>query len=112
MKSKIERELDEEFEKFGIRPQIYHFRDIPLFNAVTVATPDTRTWGDIANIILKLKRPESSLFTAAEYLRWGLSYHLKAYGVAICDRRDPFNRKLGRIIAKGRLLKHLKKEAK
>jgi len=31
-------------------------------------------------------------------------------GVAICDMRDGFNRERGRIIAKGRLLKHLKEE--
>ncbi len=29
------------------------------------------------------------------------------YGVAICDKRDQFNRQRGRIIAKGRLLSHL-----
>ena len=34
----------------------------------------------------------------------GLGYH----GVAICDHRDDFSRKRGRIIAKGRLLKYLK----
>jgi hypothetical protein len=33
---------------------------------------------------------------------------LGIYGVTICDRRDTFNRQRGRIIAKGRLLKHLK----
>jgi hypothetical protein len=34
------------------------------------------------------------------------------YGIALCDIRDTFNRQRGRIIAKGRLLKHLKEVAK
>jgi hypothetical protein len=44
----------------------------------------------------------------ASYLLRNLAHNRHIYGVAICDRRDQFNRQRGRIIAKGRLLKHLK----
>ena len=112
MKSKIEKKLDEEFEKLGIRPRIYHFRDIPLFNAVTIAIPNNRTYEDIKNIILKTRRPGFYVRQHAEYLLSHLGFLPDIHGVAICDIRDQFNRQRGRIIAKGRLLKHLKKGAK
>lgn len=34
------------------------------------------------------------------------------YGISVCDKRDTFNRQRGRIIAKGRFLKYLKKKEK
>ena len=110
MKSKTEKKLDEEFEKLGIKTRVYHFINIPLFNAVTVVTPDNRTYGDIKNIVLKSRQPEFYLRQHAEYLLSKLAGLPDLHGVAICDIRDQFDRKLGRIIAKGRLLKQLKKE--
>lgn len=112
MKSKTEKKLDVEFKKLGVIPRIYHFLDIPLFNAVTIAISDNRTYGDIKSIILKSRQAEYYLCQHAEYLLLHLGFLPDIHGVAICDIRDQFNRQRGRIIAKGRLLKHLKKEVK
>ena len=111
MKSKTEKKLDEEFEKLGIKTRVYHFMDIPLFNAVTIVICDNRSYGDIKSIVLKSRQPLYYLRQHAEYLLSHLGYLPDIHGVAICDIRDQFNRTRGRIIAKGRLLKHLKKEA-
>ena len=112
MKSKIEKKLDGEFEKFGVKPKIYHFTvdDIPClpFKAVSVITIDGRSWKRLYEII-----EESSRFLlkcthsyATEMI--SMLQEKNIYGVAICDPRDQFNRKYGRIKAKGRLLQYLK----
>ena len=40
MKSKtekeLEEELDKEFKKINIKPRVHHFRDIVPFNAITI----------------------------------------------------------------------------
>ena len=111
MKSKIEKKLDKEFENLNIRPRIYHFlRDMPSFRAVTIAD-ERLTWSGAERVVDQTKNHLYPHLPATQLLReLGLDYDV--YGVAICDRRDQFNRQRGRIIAKGRLLKHLKKEAK
>lgn len=111
MKSKTEIKLDKEFEKIGVKPRIYYFVGMYPFGTVTVATDNPEhTWKDImtyigngigGGIVNEFGRATRLLHTLQD------SYCL--YGVAICNIRDQFNRKQGRIIAKGRLLKSLKR---
>lgn len=108
MKSKVEEELDKEFEKMGVKPRIYHFRDVYQFNGVTVVTENTKySWKDIAEFIWKYTENE---FSPATHLLERLIEFKDLYGVAICDRCDQFSRQQGRNRAKGRLLKHLIKK--
>lgn len=110
MKSKTEQKLDAEFERMGVRPRIYHFASFtPLFNAITIV--------DI-NVSSKMSMQENLTSIFACEILWRAGRILSAsrrrgiYGIAICDRRDQFNRQRGRTIAKGRLLKHLKESEK
>jgi hypothetical protein len=115
MKSKTEIKLDKEFENLGIKPRVYHFTDIPLFNAVTVAIDNRKqasinSWEGVADYMRDCRiivgREHNRATRFLEKMR-----RENFYGVAICDKRDQFNRQRGRIIAKGRLLKQLRKEA-
>ena len=117
MNSKTEKKLDEEFEKLEIMPRIYHFvGDFP-FGAVTIAIDNRKlgwsnSWEGIADYmrdcrIYVVGREHNRATRFLQEMR-----KENFYGIAICDRRDQFNRKRGRIIAKGRLLKHLKEEKK
>ena len=119
MKSKIEEKLDKEFEKFGVKPQIYYFvEDVFPFSGIVIVTKKA----DLSWKELKKKLDDGiggfflshSLFSNAleKQPATHLIYYLnnkKIYGIAICNKYDQFNHKLGRIIAKGRLLQHLKK---
>jgi len=104
MKSKIEIELDRKFERMGVRPKIYHFTEnVYPFRAVTIATERNITWKEgrtllddiIGSFFDSLKHQQASKTKEA--------FEREGYGVAICDIRDQFSRKRGRIIAKGRL---------
>ena len=115
-KTRLDRDeirLDREFERMEVKPRIYHFvENVYPYRAITVAM-DSRTllWEQV------LTKVVSALGTVAlcmcKYNRTTeLIKHLKTdniYGVAVCDIRDQFSRKRGRVIAKGRLLKYLKK---
>ena len=106
---KIEEQMDREFEKFGkYIPHVYHFRDVPPFNAVTIATAMPFRWEALASIISKYPQ-FPHLFNPATYLLQNLAAVHDLHGVAICDRRDTFSRQEGRCRAKRRLLRHLKK---
>ena len=110
MKSKIEKKLDEEFELLGIRPRIYHFRDLSLFNAITIATVSDIDEDDFWSTFEDINRSKSSFVRNHPLPVHDGSYVLQkltmmSYGVALCDLQDQFNRRLGRVIAKGRLLK-------
>ena len=136
MKSKPEIKLDEEFERLGIKPRIYHFTErVVSFNAITIVTQFDITWDRMWELVKESvlgKRKQysektigeeeekptlhkadqsdtTSIFNRATRLLQNLAA-ISFYGVAICDKRDQFNRQRGRIIAKGRLLKHLKGE--
>lgn len=116
MKSKTEINLDKEFEKLGIRPRVYHFvENVYPYRAITVAM-DSRELNTPLLWELVWIRVNSAIGYVAVYnynRTTELIKRLKAediYGVAICDIKDQFNRRRGRIIAKGRLLKHLKKK--
>lgn len=109
MKSKIEEQLDSEFEKMGVRPRVYHFTEnVEPFKAVTIVEyfspsyTSARKKLDAARFHQYCRSPATKLFDALR--RQGV------HGIAICDKRDQFNRQRGRIISKGRLLKHLKEE--
>ena len=112
MKSKDEIEVDKKFDKFGIKLRIYHFtKPIFSFNAITIVTNDkTKNWKSIAEDIRKclkfIAKYEFNKSTELLYEMGKRGYH----GIAVCDRQDTFNRQRGRTIAKGRLLKHIKKK--
>ena len=115
MKSKnrksAEKILDREFKKMGVKPRIYHFRKVYPFNCVTIAIEDTRyNWNDLSESIVEFT--DMLGFNPATHLLKRLKEFRDIYGVAICDRRDQFNRQEGRNRAKGRLLGHLIRKRK
>ena len=116
MRSKLEARIDAEFMQMCVKPYVYHFNDhsrkeggnphrIWAFSGVTIATLDPNRAAAEA-VILEEQRVCGIFHNAAKDTLAGLRKHLY-FGVAICDNRDQFSRKRGRIIAKGRLLKHL-----
>ena len=114
----IENQMDREFKKVGKNiPRVYHFRADqlekynfpPLFNAVTIATAMPFRWEALASIISEEYPQTSHLFNPATYLLQRLAAVHDLHGVAICDRRDTFSRQEGRLRAKRRLLRYLKK---
>jgi len=114
MKNKTEKKLDEEFEQFGVKPRIYHFTEgIAPFAAITIAEDCQLSNRDSMRVVLDNVFKREYLWMrkccpATRFIRGLALMHI--YGVAICDKRDQFNRQRGRIIAKGRLLKHLKED--
>ena len=109
MKTKIEQKLDREFENMGVKPSIYHIRqDVLPFAGVTVVMANSKYDYSVVKLTVQSAiRPyqygcAGSLKTDSE--RLGIP------GIAICDHRDQYNNRLGRTIAKGRLLKALKKK--
>jgi len=109
MKKKDERIADFGLKQLGVTPQIYHFeKRVDPFIAITIAD-NIMSWAtvrgaidDILSTILPCLLYEKATRLREELKQWGI------YGVSICDSRDQFNRRQGRTIAKGRLLKHLK----
>ena len=110
MKSKTEINLDKEFEKLGIRPAVYHYTNVPFFNGITIADTFGLSWKGGNFLITKITKAIANSLVYKNKATQTLEYLQKdgTCGVAICDKRDQFNRRRGRIIAKGRLLKHLK----
>lgn len=105
----IERRMDREFEKMGIKTRVYHFRDAYPFNSVTVVMgPLPYTWEDVATYI-KQNTATKRLYNPATQLLEMLAELYGIHGVAICDKRDSFSRLEGRCRAKRRLLRYLKK---
>jgi hypothetical protein len=109
-----EQKLDAEFAKLGVKPYIYHF--FPpggTITAVTIASPEPRRWAVVAGIIetgIAYYQNNSAHNNALmSFMLYWLDGH-EMQGAAICGLRDNFDRQLGRVIAKGRLLKHLRKE--
>lgn len=107
---KLEDYLDEEFKLLGVTPHITHLKlpEDSYFPVVTVASkfqmayPDVskRLWVILANAHTK-KRSDRGTYLIQEFNKC-------ENGVALCHHLDQFNRKRGRIIAKGRLLKALR----
>lgn len=118
MKSKTEIKLDKEFERLKVKPHIYHFtKGVAPFVAITIAEDyqpagSKRGWnstrGAIDNVFKREYLWMQKCCPATRFIQGLALMHI--YGVAVCDKRDQFNRQRGRIIAKGRLLKHLKEE--
>ena len=113
MKKKDERKADFGLKQLGITPRIYIFeKNVKPFTAITIAE-DRLTWAgvrrELDNII-----PRVNIHLHEKATRLLKELRLKdLYGVAICDIQEPnINRRLGRTIAKGRLLKHLKEMKK
>jgi len=108
MKKKDEKMADLGLKQLGVNPQIYHFdsRTKP-FTAITIAenvfswVSIRTTLDDILTRVLPAYPHEK-----ATKLRLELAQR-NIFGVSICDSGDYFNRRRGRTIAKGRLLKHL-----
>lgn len=123
MKSKLEQKIDKELADLGVKPCVYHIRAygegsqrriLGRFNGITIVDlqrqPIADVEHDVGDAIEGLANARmmygSSIHPATFIMTElrGLAYH----GVAICDNRDNFSRKRGRIIAKGRLLKYLR----
>ena len=119
MRTKLEARIDAEFMQMGMKPYVYHFNDhsrkeggnphrIWAFGGVTIATlnPDRE---EIETMVLDEQRDSSICYGTATGVLSGL-HERGIFGIAICDNRDQFSRKRGRIISKGRLLKYLEAE--
>ena len=111
MINKLEQKLDREFELMNVKPRVYHFlEEIIPFSAITICDVSGRSWQgmrQVLDISLTHELPSWKYYFPA--IRVLIALHAREiYGVALCDYHDAFNRQRGRIIAKGRLLKHLK----
>lgn len=123
MKSRIETRIDEELADFGVKPYMYHIlaygkgsqrKLLRTFKAITLVglryEKTANVELDVAKSMINMMNErmihgnevQPATFMLEELRKLGY------YGVAICDRRDNFSRKRGRIIAKGRLLKYLR----
>lgn len=107
-----EQKLDAEFAKFGMRPYIYHYREaVKPFSAVTIVAPSHSeyTFANLACFVRSGIEGARRNTCPTSYLLYYLA-GVGIHGVAICDRRDNFSRRRGRVIAKGRLLKYLEEQ--
>jgi hypothetical protein len=111
MKNKLEQKLDVEFGRMKKHVYVYHIpvQFISTIKSVTIATTaQSRDWCELRELV------HHSIYGGYD-MATRLLITLKEEGlngIAICDKRDQFNRQRGRIIAKGRLLKHLKEIVK
>ena len=112
----LEEYLDEEFKLLGVVPHVRHLYPIcdvvGLPRAVTIAsiTPiNVETMESVISAIecghRRMGSPRSP--SMAIYMKQQLEADGCA-GIAVCDYRDQFSRKRGRLISKGRLLKALR----
>ncbi len=120
--NQLEQKIDKELEGLGIHVYTYHIRAygegsqrklLRSFNSITIADVKYQLTADVEHDVgvaiedLISERMARGLIHPAKFMMDELRA-FGYYGVAICDRRDNFSRKRGRIIAKGRLLKHLR----
>lgn len=103
----FEQLANAEFGRMGVKPFIHHFTNIPPFSAITIVSFHS-SWKEIADYIREESKSPLSFINQASYLLENLACKRYIYGVAICDGRDTFNRQWGRVLAKLRLVKHLK----
>ena len=110
MNKKDEQKADARLKQLGVTPRIYHYVDIGPFAAITIAE-DVLTWTGAKREIERimqyhiLEGMEGPATKLKEMLR-----AKKIYGVAVCYKRDRFNARRGRTIAKGKLAKALEQE--
>lgn len=125
MKSNLETRINRELAVLGTKSYIYHVREygegqqrrkIHFFNAITVAhykyIPNQFVVEDVVHAVDALKW-ELAPYDHRDNIQpstWVLEKlrDMGYYGIAICDSRDEFSRKRGRLIAGGRLLEYLK----
>jgi hypothetical protein len=95
----------------NVKPRIFHYTEFVVpFTAVTITEIEGGTWSVVKDILVfSLDYVNKQPYNKATNLQRKLEQYAIS-GVAICDKRDQFNRQRGHIIAKGRLLKHLRKE--
>lgn len=111
MKKKDERNADLGLKQLGVIPRIYHFEThVEPFTAITIAE-DILTLAGVRRELDIIIYQDLPFFTYEKATRCREKLRKKGiWGVAICDQRDPLNRRRGRTIAKGRLLKHIRRE--
>lgn len=114
----LEAHLDEEFGLMRMKPYVYHIQPINEYSeglprAVTIASIDPVNVETMRNVLSgiewayrKIRHPRSQ--SVASFMKQQLEADGCA-GIAVCDYRDQFSRKRGRIIAKGRLLRYLRR---
>jgi len=111
----LEEKLDKDFEKLRIKPRIFHFvGDNLVFPYAGITIVSTAKYSDYKRVLKYVNRAIDQT-SFSEYHNTGflkLRLNDSTWGAAICDKRDVFNRRLGRVIAKGRLLKRLREEVK
>lgn len=114
----LEEHLDEEFRVMRVTSYVVHIRPIAstagLPRAVTIASVDPINVDTMRHAISAIEWayrrggcPRSQ--SIASFMKQQLEAD-GCVGVAVCGYRDQFSRKRGRIIAKGRLFKLLRKE--
>jgi len=108
----LEEYLDEEFRLLGVTPHITHLKLLQesYYRVITVATPhhvpyldSVKLLGVFFSVARNEKRSDLGAFLIGAYAK-------RSCGVALCHHLDQFDRKRGRIIAKGRLFKLLRQE--
>ncbi|MEA1997701.1 MAG: hypothetical protein U9N61_00035 [Euryarchaeota archaeon] len=111
MKKKDEQMADLGLKELGVKPHIYHFETkIFPFAGITIAE-NMFSWCTMRITIDSIINDALPAYPRGKATRLRMELERRStYGVAICDKRDQFNRQRGRTIAKGRLLKHLKQE--
>ena len=114
MKKKDEKMADLGLKQLGVKPQIYHFvTGVKPFTAVTIAA-NIMSWATARSALDGIVQGilPTCPHEKATRLRLELAQQFLVYGVSICDTGDSFNRRRGRTIAKGRLLKRLRTKQK
>ena len=124
---KAEQKTDKALkERHGVEPYIFHFRDsLRYYNAITVAVNNINNnqnlkvmtkniWKVISNAYfytfkdMNWEPKNDDIITLNSNIRTALK---DAYGedtgIAFCHTQDQFTRRIGRMIAKGKMLKVL-----
>ena len=103
----IEKQIDREFEKRGVKLCVYHFTEnVEPFRAVTILEHFSPSYNHARKALDAARFHQYCLSPATELL--DALHRLGIWGVAICNRRDTFSHQEGRCRAKRRLLRHLK----
>lgn len=114
MRTKLEDHIDKEFEEMDTNPWVYHVKTLEYFGGITVVDDSRHDTDDINSMVYEIEHEcnddASTISAPSTWMRTQLAKR-GFYGIAICDWRDTFSRKRGRVISKGRLLKHLKSGA-
>jgi len=106
-----EEYLDEEFRLMHVEPHITHLKQPEdcYYSAVTVASRDEVFFRNaLAVCYAEAYESKNAKHKLGE--RIINAFRERDCGVALCHHLDQFNRKRGRIIAKGRLFKLMRKE--